>query len=91
MTDQRTTPLRVAVGGFGAIGLPVARALDHTNLGSGDQVDVLSKLYAGTGIGMDGDTKSHIFEPFFTTKEVGKGTGLASTCRWCALWYFASG
>lgn len=29
--------------------------LDHTNLGTGDQVDVLSKLYAGTGIGMEGD------------------------------------
>jgi len=29
-----------------------------------------------TGIGMDGEIKSHIFEPFFTTKEKGKGTGL---------------
>ena len=29
-----------------------------------------------TGVGMDGEIRSHIFEPFFTTKEVGKGTGL---------------
>jgi signal transduction histidine kinase len=29
-----------------------------------------------TGLGMDGDVRTHIFEPFFTTKEPGKGTGL---------------
>ena len=29
MTEQWTAPLRVAVGGFGAIGVPVARALDR--------------------------------------------------------------
>ena len=29
-----------------------------------------------TGVGMDGETRSHIFEPFFTTKASGKGTGL---------------
>jgi PAS domain S-box-containing protein len=29
-----------------------------------------------TGVGMNGDVRSHLFEPFFTTKEPGRGTGL---------------
>jgi signal transduction histidine kinase len=29
-----------------------------------------------TGIGMDGETRSHVFDAFFTTKEHNKGTGL---------------
>jgi len=48
----------------------VARRLDAQ---TGEHVML---VVSDTGVGMEGEVKSHLFEPFFTTKEPGQGTGL---------------